>query len=74
MQRSPATEAAGREKREEMSEQGDNFGMCRTDDQKAAYTKGWEDAKAGKGDDFAGSGMGLVFREFYEFGQLDASG
>ena len=54
-----------------MSDEGDNIGMCRTDEQREVYHKGFHDAKSGAGDN--SSSVSPLLHEFYQFGFLDGS-
>jgi hypothetical protein len=54
-----------------MSDYGDNYGMCNTDEQREAYVRGFNDGKAGQ-DNSTEIAPGLL--QFYQFGVLDGSG
>jgi hypothetical protein len=53
-----------------MSDYGDNFSLCNSDEQRQAYIQGWNDAKAGQNNE---DQIGAFWIEFYRFGQLDAN-
>lgn len=54
-----------------MSDYGDMYSMCQTDDQKDAYVRGFNDARAGQ-DNI--NDIAPALHEYYGYGQADAAG
>ncbi len=55
-----------------MGDYGDSYDICRTDEQKAAYVRGWDDCKNGSPQDHGD--LGEIYFQYYDLGYEEAAG